>query len=74
MKIKSAYQAGVRDAFARFKMSNLTAGAAAYNPATGGGANAAQASAVAAPMTVPKPSASATAPMASGAPKANVLG
>jgi hypothetical protein len=75
MSIRHAHASGYAAALAHYKVANLTAGAAAYNPTLGGGPmNAAQSPAVAQPMAIPKPSTPTTAPVASGASKANVIG
>lgn len=75
MNVRTAYDAGYAAALVHFKAANLTAGAAAYNPTLGGGpSNAAQSPSVAMPMAIPKPATPTTAPVASGAGKANVIG
>ena len=66
MTLKNAYDEGARKAWATFVLKNATG----YNPTL----NAAQSSATAMPSAVPKPVTPPTAPIASGASKANVLG
>lgn len=67
--LNGRYNEGRAAALTHFKVANLMAGAAAYNPTINPGASGAMAPAIA----PPKPVAPA-APIAAGAPKANVLG
>ncbi len=70
MSLKTAYENGAQAALSRFKVSNLTAGAAAYNPTL----NAGQTSATAMPGILPKSATPPTAPLAAGASKSSILG
>ncbi len=67
--INDAYNKGRAAALARFKLANLAAGAAGYNPMLSG-----QAATSATPAATAAPPAPPAAPMASAAPKASVLG
>jgi hypothetical protein len=70
MPLRDAYQRGAQDALLRFKIANLTAGAAAYNPTL----NSAQTSAMGTPSMPPKPPVPPSAPVAAGAAKSSILG
>lgn len=67
--IRNAYEKGRADALARFKLANMVAGAAGYNPMLSG-----QSATTAPPPTTASPPASPAAPIAAGAHKAGVLG
>jgi hypothetical protein len=67
--IKNAYAHGRKAALSRFKLSNMQAGAAGYNPMING-----QASAPAISPPSMRPPTSPAPPIAAGAPKAKVLG
>jgi hypothetical protein len=74
MTLKKAYDEGARSALNKFrvldeKIANMIRGAAG-SPSL----NPAQSSATAMPSAMPKPVTPPTAPMATGASKANVLG
>jgi hypothetical protein len=66
--INDAYNKGRADALTRFKLGNLTQGAAGYNPMLSGQA------ATASPPAPTTPPAHPAAPQATGASKASVLG
>ncbi len=66
--LDKAYEAGRAAALARFKLANMTQGAAGYNPALNGQATGTTPAMPARAATAP------TAPMAAHAGKANVLG
>lgn len=67
--INKALNEGVKTALARFKISNMQAGAAGYNPSING-------QSMGAAMSPPsmKPPSPPSPPMAAGAPKSKVLG
>lgn len=67
--INNAYRQGAAAALARYKMSNMQAGAAGYNPTLNG-------QSMGGAMSPPsmKPPAPPSPPMAAGAAKAKVLG
>lgn len=67
--MKKAYDKGVRDALARFKLGNMHQGATGYNPTVAGQAAGAQAA-----PTITAPPKPASSPLAAGASKAKVLG
>lgn len=66
--LKNHYARGARAALERFKLSNLAAGAQAYNPTLNGQTPTPNMNPTTAPPT------SAAPPLAAGAPKAKVLG
>lgn len=73
--MKDAHKRGVEAALARFKLSNMQAGAAGYNPTLNGQATTngmASAPSVSPPSM--KPPTSPAAPLANGAAKSKVLG
>lgn len=73
--MKNDHRRGVEAALSRFKLSNMQAGAAGYNPALNGQATTngmASAPSVSPPSL--KPPASPAGPLASGAAKSKVLG
>lgn len=67
--IQDAHRRGAQAALARFKLSNMQAGAAGYNPTLNGQATGAGTS----PPSM-KPPSPPSPPMAAGAAKAKVLG
>lgn len=69
--LRSSYNAGYQAALSRFKLSNMQAGAAAYNPAINPGAASGAGASIPVVGKAPTPPA---APMAAAAPKSNVLG
>lgn len=71
--IKSAFERGAAEALARFKLSNMQMGAAGYNPTLNGQAAAAGTAPSVSPPSL-KPPTTPAAPVATGAPKAKVLG
>ena len=67
--IRIAFDQGRADALARFKLGNAQQGAAGYNPMLSG-----QTAAGTTPPTTATPPKPPAAPIAAGAPKAQVLG
>jgi hypothetical protein len=69
--INTAYNNGLRAALARYKLSNMTAGAAGYNPTLSGQAATA---AGPQPTTTAAPPVAPAAPAAAGSTSARPLG
>lgn len=72
--MKNAFDRGRAAALARFKLSNMQAGAAGYNPTLNGQASAAQGAAPAISPPSMAPPSNPAAPGAAGAAKSKVLG
>lgn len=69
--LRKAFEIGVREARARYKLATSTQG---FTTPAAGAMNPSQTAAAAMPMAPAKPPVSPTAPLASAAPRSNVLG